>query len=347
MYTHTHTHTHPLADTHFPHPLAHTFTDVSRDTHHRHTQRTFPQAHADPDRLGHTNLHTSRDTETTQSQHINICICTQTHVHQSSSIHSQMLCTDVCTCRDTCTLINTEMHMCRYRHTKLCTHIHTQTCVNMAHTYMFTVNTHTDSRVHTHTHIHIHGGTYTYSQTHKYTHIHRCMYRCNRQVHTCTHINSEIHGKTGCRQILNTHMCAHRHPDTQTPAHTQTRMCANILGHACITDTRDALWRGVEAPVRTQTAPCAPAHALAGACPLLPARSRAPGPGRTPAPTHSSLRGPWPEAGQGPGSGGWARGGGGWRQHQAGERKRPGDLGCLRRLGPAQGCPGPHPGMRN
>ena len=113
VYTHTHTHTHTLADTHFSHPLAHIFIDVSRDPHHRHTQRTFPHAHADPDRLGLTNLHTSQDTGTTQSQHINTCICTQTHVHQSSSIHSQMLCTDVCTHRDTCTLINTEMHMCR------------------------------------------------------------------------------------------------------------------------------------------------------------------------------------------------------------------------------------------
>ena len=131
VYTHTHTHT--LADTHFSHPLAHIFIDVSRDPHHRHTQRTFPHAHADPDRLGLTNLHTSQDTGTTQSQHINTCICTQTHVHQSSSIHSQMLCTDVCTHRH----MHTHKH--RNAHVQVETHkaVHTQTCVNMAHTYMF------------------------------------------------------------------------------------------------------------------------------------------------------------------------------------------------------------------
>lgn len=211
------------------------------------------------------------------------------------------------------------------------------------------VQVNTQIQEYTHTHIHIHRGTYIFTDPPVHTHIHRCMYRCNRQVHTCTHINSEIHGKTGYRQILNTHTCAHRHSDTQTPAHTQTRVCANVHGHTSITDTRDALWRGVAIPVSTQTAPCARAQrgTLAGACPLLPARSSAPALSRTPAPTHSSLRGLWPEAGPGPGSGGWAHGGSGWRQHQERERKRPGDLGHQGRLCPAQGCPGTRPGMRN
>ena len=92
-----------------------------------------------------------------------------------------MLCTDVCTR----TLINTEMHKCSYRHTKLCTHIHTQTCVNMAHTYMFTVNTHGFKSTHTHistytgahTHIHRPTSTLIYTDvctdvTDRYTHVH-------------------------------------------------------------------------------------------------------------------------------------------------------------------------------
>lgn len=148
----------------------------------------------------------------------------------------------------------------------------------------------------------------------------------------------------------------HPHVCTQTPrhinasTHTNTDVREYSRGHTSITDAQDALGRGVETPrVHTDCPMCpGPAgHALEGACPLLPARSSALAPGRTPAPTHSSLRGPWPEAGPGPGSGGWARGGGGCRQHRAGERKRPGDLGRLGRLGPAQGCPGPRPGMRN
>ena len=182
-----HTHTH-MADTHFPHPLAHAFIDASRDTHRRNTQRSLPQAHADPDRLGHTHLHASQDTETTQSQHINTCLCTQTRVHQSTSIHTHRCCvqmrahtethaqtqTQRCTCADTDT------------HKAVHTHTHTQTCVNTAHTYMFTVNAHTQIQEYTPTQ-NIHGGTYTYSQGPEYTLIYTCMFRCNRQVHTCTH----------------------------------------------------------------------------------------------------------------------------------------------------------------
>lgn len=215
------------------------------------------------------------------------------------------------------------------------THIHVQ------------VNTHRFKS--THTHISTYTEAHTYSQTHQYTLIYTDVCTDVTDRYTHVHTLTQIHGKTGYRQILNTHTCAHRHSDTQTPAHTQTRVCANVHGHTSITDTRDALWRGVAIPVSTQTAPCAWAQrgTLAGACPLLPARSSAPALSRTPAPTHSSLRGLWPEAGPGPGSGGWARGGSGWRQHQEGERKRLGDLGHQGRLCPAQGCPGTRPGMRN
>ena len=99
--------------------------------------------------------------------------------------------------------------------------MHTQR--HTAYTYMFTVNAHTQIQEYTPTQ-NIHGGTYTYSQGPEYTLI----YTDVTDRYTHVHINSEIHGKTGCRQILNTYMCAHRHPDTQMQARTQTRMCTNI-----------------------------------------------------------------------------------------------------------------------
>lgn len=266
MCTHT-------ANTHFPHPLAHAFIDASRDTHRRNTQRSLPQAHADPDRLGHTHLHASRDTETTQSQHINTCLCTQTRVHQSSSIHTHRCCvqmrahtethaqtqTQRCTCADTDT------------HKAVHTHTHTQTCVNTAHTYMFTVNAHTQIQEYTPTQ-NIHGGTYTYSQGPEYTLIYTDVCSDVTDRYTHVHINSEIHGKTGCRQILNTYMCAHRHPDTQMQARTQTRMCTNIHVDTHLSQTPRTPSAVVERP------PCA--HRL----PHVPGPSGARSGGRMPTP---------------------------------------------------------------
>lgn len=137
-----HTHTHSCTHRHFPHPLAHTFTDVSRDTHGRPLRAdtwtcTFPQALNDSDRLGRPNPHTSRDTQSTlQSQHTN----TRVHMHR---------------------------HMCTNTHIHVLTHRHIHRYCVQRHTY-----TRSDSQVHKHT------GAYTCTDTRVHIHMHMHIYMC-------------------------------------------------------------------------------------------------------------------------------------------------------------------------
>lgn len=175
------------------------------------------------------------------------------------------------------------------------------------------------------------------------------MYLCNQhmQTHTCAHINSEIHGNThiwSWLHALDTQACTRRHTDrdahTRACTHTHlTQTHKHTLRHGSQPHTNlhrhTSLHRHTRVSLLTRTHPRG--HRPMPAC-TLQCSLQAPLPGRAPTPTHSSLRGPWPAGWTGARSGGWASGGGRMEMHQAGERRRPDDLGRLG--GRALPCPG-------
>ena len=139
------------------------------------------------------------------------------------------------------------------------------------------------------------------------------MYICNKRAQRYTHVHiliqkyieSRTH-KASCMQILHTHICGHRHRDTQMRTHAHKHRCTSTQAHIHHRRTDTPLGvvyshtHPLQTDMPTQTHPWAVltrAHSRRRT--PTPARTlqsslQAPLPSRAPTPTPSSLCGLWP-----------------------------------------------------